>query len=135
MQAFARYSLLLACLLAAATVAPLRAEEAQEEVEPMSEKTAYEILGVNKRTSDKEIKRIFKEKRLVSPGRSRNRHVHPPTSRTLARALTLALPSPAYLCLCLFPFCSLCSLPRRKDPSPGQGGGKRGGLQGTQDRL
>lgn len=69
MQAFARYSLLLACLLAAATVAPLRAEEAQEEVEPMSEKTAYEILGVNKRTSDKEIKRIFKEKSLVSPGR------------------------------------------------------------------
>ena len=129
MQAFARYSLLLACLLAAATVAPLRAEEAQEEVEPMSEKTAYEILGVNKRTSDKEIKRIFKEKSLVSPGRP---------SADLSHARTCAdtrAPIPAYLCLCLFPFCSLCSLPRRKDPSPGQGGGKRGGLQGTQDRL
>ena len=66
MASFARlgFLLLVACLL---LLGACGAEDtAVENAEPMSQKDAYEILGVTKRTSDKEIRRIFKEKSLVS---------------------------------------------------------------------
>ncbi len=42
------------------------AEEAAEEVEAMEARDAYDILGVNKRSTDAEIRTAFKEKSLVS---------------------------------------------------------------------
>ena len=65
--------LIVGLLCSASFRVGLASEDAAEK--PMTERDAYEILGVDKRTLDKDIRRIFKEKSLVSQNtRTRRRH-------------------------------------------------------------
>lgn len=79
--------LLVGLLCSASFRVGLASEDAAEK--PMTERDAYEILGVDKRTLDKDIRRIFKEKSLVSQ-KTRTRREQSPGIRALLSRRTKA---------------------------------------------